>query len=156
MSDTETRISPDGRLEATFRMSEMAHGQWVATPALRDLVSGATILALTDWAIDGAVTWGDRPGRVTLALRCWPDASDGVAVHFDVDAGTVRIGEAGKAQPIAEAGTLIADHFAARRPPPRPAAPEPAPGRSWRDVAEWIAFALFMLAGLALLMGWIG
>jgi hypothetical protein len=158
VSDTATETSPDGLLEARFHHREMMHGQWIAAPEVRDRRSGAAVIALADGNLDGSVTWGDRPGCFTLMLRRWPDASHGLAVHCDVEAGTVRLGEEGAAEPLAEAAALIARHFEARIAAARPAQPEPGPSprRRLRDGAEWIALALFGLAGLAAAMGWLG
>jgi hypothetical protein len=152
MSDTETVTSPDGRFEVTYRMSERMNGQWAATPTVRDLASGTVILAFTDDRLDGSVVWGEQPGRFVLRLRRWPNGLSGLAVDVDADAGTMRLGEDGAVQPLAEAEALIERHFDARQPPPAPP-PPPAPAlsplRRAFDLAGWVllaAAALFWIA----------
>ncbi|MCL9999708.1 MAG: hypothetical protein NBV68_10010 [Erythrobacter sp.] len=158
MSDTETETSPDGRFEVTYRMSERMNGQWAATPEVRDVGSGAVILALTDERLDGTVMWGERPGRFVLGLRRWPNGLYGLAVHVDADAGTVRLGKDGAVQPLAEAETLIKRHFDARQPPPvppPPPAPPLSPLRRAFDRAGWVLFAVMVLYGIALALGFV-
>jgi hypothetical protein len=157
VSDIRTETSPDGRFEVTWRMSERMNGQWAATPAVRDLASGAVILALGDSRYDGQVMWGEHPGRFTLGLRRWPDGAHGLAVHVDADSATLRLGEEGAVQPLAEAEALIDGHFDARQPPPPPPPPPPAPPpsalRRALDIAGWVLFAGFMLGGALVALG---
>jgi len=160
MDGTERETSPDGRFEATYRLSEKMKGQWVATPQVRDLRESAVILALADDSLDGTVNWGAQPGRFSLALRRWPGKAGGLTARFDADAGTVRLGEGSEARPIAEAEALIADHFAAQEAAAISAAmrarAEPSTRARLAGAAEWAGIALFLLAGLAVMLGWPG
>ncbi len=155
MDDTRTEASPDVRFEVTYRMSERMNGQWAATPEVRDLASGAVILALTDDRLDGTVMWGERPGRFVLGLRRWPQGAQGLAVHVDADAGTLRLGEGGAERPLAEAQTLIERHFDALQPPQAPPAPaaKPSPLRRAFDLAGWVLFAAMVVFGIARALG---
>lgn len=155
MDDTRTEASPDGRFEVTYRMSERMNGQWAATPEVRDLASGAVILALTDDRLDGTVMWGERSGRFVLGLRRWPQGAQGLVVHVDADAGTLRLGEGGEVRPLAEAQTLIERHFDALLPPPAPPAPaaKPSPLRRAFDLAGWVLFAAMVVFGIARALG---
>lgn len=160
MSEIERQTSPDGRFEAIFRLSERMNGQWAATPTLRDLRDDATILALTDERLDGSVTWSEVPGRFSLTLRRWPGVTTGVTAHFDVDRGTVTLGDAGAPQPLAEAASLIDAHFDREEPAgataASPSPPQPETAGTLKAWAEGAAVALFLLAGLAVMAGWFG
>ena len=156
MSGTETETSPDGRFVATFRLNERMKGQWVATPEVCDCREDRTVIAFGDGDIGGTINWGAEPGRFSLVLRRWPDARSGVSAHFDVDAGTVRLGAAGEPQPIAEAEALIGAQFAAQAAAMASSPEEPEKRHRLGQAAEWAGIALFLIAGLAVLMGGIG
>jgi hypothetical protein len=156
VSGTETETSPDGRFVATFRLRERMKGQWVATPEVRDCRGDRTVIAFGDDDIDGTIDWGKEPGRFSLVLRRWPGAGGGVSAHFDVDAGTVRLGAAGEARPIAEAEALIGAQFAAQAAATPSPPEEPERRHRLAQVAEWAGIALFLIAGLAVLMGGVG
>jgi hypothetical protein len=157
VSGTETDMSPDGRFAVTYRLTEQMNGQWAATPTVRDLRSGAMIVALEDDCLDASVCWNEAPGGFSLAVRRWPGVTQGVSAHFDVDGGTVRLGDAGELRPLAEAASLIADHFApqqaAAAPPAMPGTPTPS---ALRRLAEGAAITLFIAGGLAVATGWLG
>ncbi|QIQ87386.1 hypothetical protein [Erythrobacter sp.] len=161
MSGTRTETSPDGRFEVEYWLSEGLHSQWRETPRVRDLAARRTVFELQDESFDASVEWHEEPGRFTLFVRRWPDGAYGLAVHVDVDAGTVRLGEEEEAQPLAKAERLVVRHFDERRRPARPISirrgPEPKAPIMER-VLDWVSYAfvaLIVIGGFALWMGWL-
>lgn len=71
MTDTRTEISPDGRFEVEYWLTEGLHSQWRETPLVRDLTTRKTVLALKDQSLDASIQWHEAPGRFTLIMRRW-------------------------------------------------------------------------------------
>jgi hypothetical protein len=161
VSGTRTELSPDGRFEVEYWLSEGLHSQWRETPRVSDLEARRTVFELQDESFDASVEWHDMPGRFTLYVRRWPDCGYGLPVLVDVEAGTVQLGEGEETHPLARAERLVVRHFDERRRLARPieirrrpAPKAPMPGR----VVDWLlyaGFALLMMTGFVAWMGWL-
>gem|GEM_PF-1240425 len=105
-----THTSPDGRIVIQYASEEMRMSLWVDHPHVIEAATGRTIFKPHSSLVSGEHEWGED-GRFSLLMREYPDGSFFVRLHFDVDAGTVRVDEEEKVHPIGSAQRLAAARF---------------------------------------------
>lgn len=109
-----THVSPDGRVRIEYSSEEMRMSLWVDHPRVIDAASGRTIFKPHSSLVSGEHEWSED-GQFSLSLREYPDGAFWVGLHFDIDAGTVRIEGEEEVHPIASAQRLVARRFRARK-----------------------------------------
>ena len=89
----EVRESPDGRLRVEWTHSDGRMSHVIRTPTVFDQRDGACLLAMSSgW--DADVSWGDRPGVATLAVRnYYSPGVAGLTITVDAEARTYRVGD---------------------------------------------------------------
>jgi hypothetical protein len=104
-TEPEYRVhSPDGRIRIDYFESEHRNNEWLPSPEIRDLETGATILKYTHYISNAHHDW---LGAGRFALFVTNTFMPPLTVYFDVDARTVRLQDDGPDRPIAEASALV-------------------------------------------------
>ncbi|UAB78542.1 hypothetical protein INR77_02050 [Erythrobacter sp. SCSIO 43205] len=105
-----THTSPDGRIVIQYASEEMRMSLWVDNPRVIEAATGRTIFKPHSSLVSGEHEWGED-GQFSLLMREYPDGTFWVRLHFDIDAGTVRVDGEEDAHPIASAQRLAAARF---------------------------------------------
>ena len=87
--------------------------QYVNVPCVIEARTGRVLFEPHSGLCDAEHAWGEG-GHFSLTLRLFPDHSNSLTLHFDVDAGTVRLGEQVQTHPLETAAQLAQSEFAWR------------------------------------------
>ncbi len=132
--------------------------QYVNVPRVIEARTGRVLFEPHSGLCDAEHAWGEG-GQFSLTLRLFPDYSNSLTLHFDLDEGTVRLDEQVETHPLETAARLAQSEFARHDreapaagdqvPPAYPPKPPRLIASRWLDALAAVGVVLALAIAIA-------